>query len=111
MLTQKEPFPFGKNLEKAHIAQVQQSKEHVEKIINWMDGKKNIFYFCGNVGTGKTFLCAAFYNFVKEKNKHVRAFTEYKLFGLLRSEIQNWKASPEIVSEKALPTLRNADQL
>mgnify|MGYP001037883228 CR=1 FL=1 len=88
MSEQKTPFPFGKSLENAHVAQIDQSKEDIEKILNWIDGKKNILYFCGNVGTGKTFLCAAFYNFVKEKNKHIRAFTEYKLFGLLRAEIQ-----------------------
>jgi len=82
-------FPFGKNLENAHLAKVEQSEEVIEKIKGWIDGKKNILYFCGNVGTGKTFFCAAFVNFLKEKKKHFWAFSEYKFFGKLRNAISN----------------------
>ena len=89
MSEQTFPFPFGKNLKDAHMAKIEQSAEVTQKIFLWIEKQKNIFYFCGNVGTGKTYFCAAWYNFLKEQGKNVRAFSEYKLFGILRSVIQN----------------------
>lgn len=92
-----EPFPFGKILEDAHMAKIQQSPEIIEKLSAWIESDKNIFYFCGNVGTGKTYFCAAWYNYLLEQGKHVRAFNEYKLFGHLRAVIQkNWDPMVEL---------------
>lgn len=96
-------FPFGKTLEDAHLAKIQQSKEIMDKLFKWIKEDKNIFYFCGNVGTGKTYFCAAWYNSLKEQGKTIRAFTEYKLFSHLRSVIQkNW--DPVIELEKICET-------
>lgn len=97
MSEQTQSFPFGKTLEKAHMANIHQSADIMQKLCNWIEQDKNIFYFCGNVGTGKTYFCSAWYNMLKEQGKHVRAYTEYKLFAQLRSVIQkNWDPMTEL---------------
>lgn len=97
MSQQNEPFPFGKTIENAHMSHIQQNAYVMQELSKWIDSDKNIFFFCGNVGTGKTYFCAAWYNMLKEQGKNVRAYSEYKLFSQLRSVIQkNWDPVEEL---------------
>ena len=81
-------YPFGETLRNAHLAKVVQSEDCIKKISNWVKAESNIFYFCGNVGTGKTYFCAAWYNhLIEQKKRWVRAFVEYEFFTMLREEI------------------------
>lgn len=99
MSEQAQPFPFGRELEDAHMAKIDQSQEILALVAKWLVKDKNMFYFCGNVGTGKTYFCSAWFNHLREQGKHVRAYSEYKLFSYLRSVIQkNW--DPMIELEK-----------
>lgn len=77
------PSPFGKDYEEAHMSRIDQSQEIINKMVEWMKNPNNIFYFCGRVGNGKTYFAAAFYNFMIENGKNIRAFTEPKLFSHL----------------------------
>lgn len=77
-------FCFGKRYLEAHVAKIEQSEEITQKMFEWAKKPKNIFFFCGNVGNGKTYFAAAWYNLLKENNKNVRVFTENQLFTYLQ---------------------------
>ena len=97
MSEQTQPFPFGASLEKAHLSKIEQSPEVMQKLAYWMKKEGDLFFFCGNVGTGKSYFASAFYNHLKDTNRDVRAITEHKLFSLLRVAINNeWDASAEL---------------
>jgi len=61
-------------------------------MVKWAFDPKNIFYFCGNVGTGKTYFAAAFYNFLIEQKKPVRVYSEQFLFNELKvcMNLEDW---------------------
>jgi DNA replication protein DnaC len=76
---------LGNQYRNAHMARIEQDQETVAKMHAWTGNPKSICYFCGNVGTGKTYFAAAWYNLLKEQKKHVRIFTEQLLFSHLMS--------------------------
>src|SRR5690606_22585337 len=78
-------FCFGKRYLDAHVAKIEQSEEITQKMFEWAKNPKNIFFFCGNVGNGKTYFAAAWYNLLKENKKNVRVFTENQLFTYLQA--------------------------
>lgn len=82
-------FCFGKEYETAHLSKIEQSPEVSDKMIEWMRKPNNIFYFCGNVGNGKTYFAAAWYNLLKELKKNVRIFTEPGLFSHLKNHMHD----------------------
>jgi len=83
-----EPFKFRKKDHKeAHLADVRHSPEINDKLIGWTRKSfqdKHALIFSGNVGNGKTFFSAAYYNYLKEKNENVRVYDETFLFGEIR---------------------------
>lgn len=92
-------FVFGNQYRNAHIAKIEQGESISSKILIWLKNPKYIFYFCGNVGTGKTYLAASWYNHLLEEKKNVRAFTEQSLFSKLRGVIsQDWDPSTEMAN-------------
>lgn len=76
-------FCLGDEYRNAHLAKIEQEIEVTEKMLTWMNNPNNIFYFCGNVGNGKTYFASAWYNLIKEKRKDIRVFTEQSLFSHL----------------------------
>lgn len=89
--------PFGDDYISAHLSKVEQDDEVMNKIIPWFSKPKNILYFCGNVGTGKTYLSAAWYNELHDQKKNVRVFKEYYLFAHLREIIsKGWDWNIEL---------------
>lgn len=79
-----ELYDFGKDYKNAHLADVEQSEKTNERLLSWSKTPKNILYFCGNVGTGKTYFAAAFYNYLMEQKKNVRAYSEEHLMNELK---------------------------
>ena len=91
------PNPFGFNYHDAQLSKMDQSEEIMEKVFSWVKQEKGIFYFCGNVGTGKTYFAAALWNYLEEKNENHRAYKESEFFALARAAInQNWDYSVEV---------------
>jgi DNA replication protein DnaC len=87
--------PFGNRYDDAHLSKVEQSESDIEKINYWWKNPSGTLYMCGNAGTGKTYICAAFYNqFGWDK---CRAYRECDLLAHLRETInKNWDAITEI---------------
>lgn len=91
-------FCLGDEYKNACLSRVEQSREIMDKFFSWTKDPKHIFYFCGNVGTGKTYLAAAWYWSLREKRKHIRIFTESSLFSHLL-HVQNelgWEPLKEL---------------
>jgi DNA replication protein DnaC len=88
---------FGYDYRDAHLAKIDLPEECVNALKGWVDRDEGILFFAGNPGVGKTYFCAAYANYLKEKNKTVRYFTELSLFGHLREIIQKgWDHTHEI---------------
>lgn len=91
------PNPFGYEYHDAHLAKIDQSAEVIEKILSWVKSERGIFYFCGNVGNGKTYFAAALWNFLKEKNEYNRTFSESEYFTEIKKVIaKDWDYSAEV---------------
>lgn len=95
---------FGNRYVDAHLSKVKLPDETLEKISNWVKNPKNMFTFIGNPGLGKTYLCAAIYKAMKEKNAKnpyfsIRYLKEYLYFGKLRQIIDaGWDYNHEITT-------------
>lgn len=91
-------YGFTHSYHDAHLAKIELPNEWLLKINEWVNQPKKILLFTGNPGIGKTYFCAAFCNFLLEKNfMDFRYFSERELFRLLRSTIQNdWDYETEI---------------
>lgn len=92
-------FCLGREYRDAHLARIEQELSVTEKMLEWMNKPNNIFYFCGNVGNGKTYFAAAWYNLLKEKSKTVRIFTEQSFFSHLLT-IMNLNKDPHAELER-----------
>ena len=115
-------YPFAKEFRNAHLSKIEQPDDVIEKLKNWTTNPKNLLYFAGSVGCGKTYFSAAFYNYLKEKHEELskkaweerkdgtinpprwdyRYFTEYGLFSNLRGHINqghDWEACLERICE------------
>lgn len=83
-----EPFHFGNELKDAHLSKIYQSPIMMNVLMNWCKDPKYFLFFNGNVGTGKSYFCASFYNQLKESNKICRVYSEQHFFNDLKYEIQ-----------------------
>lgn len=93
-----ERHPFSREGLNAHLAGVEQDGETMEKLTQWVVKPHNVLYFCGNVGTGKSYFAAAWYNHLRELNKSVRALSCYEFFSALREVMKsNWDWERELV--------------
>ena len=84
------PFeiPFGERYYKAHLKKITQQVEVFEHLIPWIKNPKDILHLCGDVGTGKTYIAAAWFNHLISKDDtrmQVRAYKEIDFFGELKS--------------------------
>jgi DNA replication protein DnaC len=82
-------FCFGEHYKDAHMAKIKQENSIAEKMLNWMINPFNIMYFCGNVGNGKTYFAASWYNLLRETKKNVRVFTDQTFFSHLMTCMSN----------------------
>ncbi len=89
----RSDFPFGVHYRDAHLSKINQPPEIIEKMLNWVKKPNNLFYFCGNVGNGKTYFAAAYWNYLFELGKNFRCYTEHSLFSQLM-KIMNEKQDP-----------------
>jgi len=76
-------YCLGDEYRNAHMSKIEQDPETMETMLNWTSNPNRICYFCGNVGTGKTYFAAAWYNLLKEQGKTVRIYTEQLFFSHL----------------------------
>lgn len=76
-------YCFGTDYRDAHLSKIHQSEENISKLHAWTLNPRSLLYFCGSVGTGKTYFAVAWWNFLKEQNCNVRVFTEQLLFSYL----------------------------
>ena len=71
----------------ACLSKLQLPPETVENLQNWVTKDKDILFFSGNPGLGKSYFCAAYIHRLEEKKQHFRYFTEYDFFAFLREGI------------------------
>ncbi len=88
-MTSVGAFCFGNYYKNAHMAKIDQEEYVTEKMLSWMNSPHNILYFCGNVGNGKTYFAAAWYNLLRETQKNVRVFTDQTFFSHLMTCMSN----------------------
>lgn len=69
-------YPFHEEYKESRMSEIIQSDDIMDKLLNWFRNPQYIFYFTGNVGTGKTYFVSAIYNEWIEQRKNVRAYTE-----------------------------------
>ncbi len=79
MILQNTRFVFGECLKNASVEKIDQSEQILELIDKWLL-KQNLLYLRGNVGTGKSYICAALYNELIEKGEEIIVLNEYKFF-------------------------------
>ena len=84
--------PFGPDFENAHFSRLHQDAELIKTFVNWRDSKANILFWGAkktgqNIGNGKTYFCAALWNFLKEHNANVRAFNENDYYSAVKEVI------------------------
>jgi len=84
-----ESSDFERIYKDAHLAKIKQGPEVMSILTEWITDPKHILFYFGNVGTGKTYLCAAWYQSLREERKNVRAYTEQSFFRDLKITIQN----------------------
>ena len=78
---------FGKRFVGATVAKISLSGGSSEKILEWLDSPKNFIVMHGEVGTGKTYFCAAMLDALLSKYNHIRAFSERALMSKIRNKI------------------------
>jgi DNA replication protein DnaC len=82
-------YCFGREYDDAHMSKIEQDPEHAIKMLAWMKKPDHMFYFCGNIGNGKTYFAAAWYHYLIEQKKSVRVFTEPGLYSHLKLTMAN----------------------
>lgn len=92
-------YEFGNRFENAHFSRLEQNPDMTRILCNWCAEPKNFLFFHGNVGTGKTYFCAAWFNAIREQadkqRKELkypflsyRAYSEQHFFNELKHAIQ-----------------------
>lgn len=91
---------FGKRYENASLSQLRFPNEKNELILRWTkkpDEKKGILLILGSPGTGKTYLSAALVNYLQEKNKNFRYYTDSDFIKVLKETmLKGWDTKIEI---------------
>jgi DNA replication protein DnaC len=90
-----DAFTFNNKYHTAHLSKLEHDPGIIQTLRGWIKNPKNILYFCGNAGNGKTYFAAAYYNYLKEHNKHVRAYDEKFLMAELKTCINLSDWSPD----------------
>lgn len=98
-----EKYPFGEEYRNASLSKLLLNREDIDNINKWLTHGRHIFFFGGNPGIGKTYLCAAIYNWLNDKvNYHrqrkednlsytyyTRSFNQASLMDFLRTGISS----------------------
>lgn len=71
-----ENFKYDNELKDAHLSKLLQTPEIMTQLLDWTKNGKNILYFCGNVGNGKSYFASAYKNYLDELKRPYRCFTE-----------------------------------
>jgi DNA replication protein DnaC len=111
-MSEEKKYPFAKEFIGAHLSKINQPFDVIKKLSYWTKDPKNLLYFSGNPGCGKTYFAAAFYNFLREKHESLswndkhhwgfRFISEYKLFKQLREKISDgydWESCLETICD------------
>lgn len=92
-----QTYEFGREYRDAHLSKIIQPPEIIDTLLSWTKDPKYFLFFHGNVGTGKTYFSAAWYNSLKEKKSNVRVYSEQHFFNDLKHIIQmNWNATDRV---------------
>lgn len=81
-------YEFPYEHKEAHLSKIEQNPDIMISLFDWVKNPKNILFFFGNVGTGKSYFSSAFKNNLIEKKVNVRAYSEQYFFSELKSTIQ-----------------------
>src|SRR5258708_1082399 len=93
-----ERHPFSREGRNAHLSSIEQDPEVMEILTRWVLKPHDVLYFCGNVGTGKSYFASAWYNHLREQERSVRAFSGYEFFAALREVMKNnWDWERELI--------------
>lgn len=79
-----DQFEFEREFRDAHLSGLHHSEAINAKMSNWCKDAKNIFFWGGKAGNGKTYFCAAFLNHLREQKKNVRVYSESHLLDELK---------------------------
>lgn len=81
----------------AHLSRIELEEKYSYIVIQWYKTGKNICFYSGNAGIGKTYLCYAVYGCLLDDKQNVRFFEERNFFNHLRSVIkEGWDYEQEI---------------
>jgi DNA replication protein DnaC len=86
--------PFKGNLKEANLRMVLHTQEVCDKLLEWTRDPKNMLFFSGGVGTGKSYYASALFNQLENSSIPVCFYNEIKLFDDLRVLIDNPHHSP-----------------
>jgi DNA replication protein DnaC len=71
--------------------------ETTQILMDWVTKDKNMLFFAGNPGVGKSFFCAAYIHRLQEKKQNFRYFSEYSFFRHAREAMsKGWDYESEI---------------
>src|SRR6266403_6254379 len=98
ILKQKMIDVFGEEMaNSANIHDLAFPEEILEKFYSWIKKDKNIFWFSGNPGCGKSHMACAYCNHLLDLDINFRLMPETEFYAILRAAIQkNWEAEYEI---------------
>jgi DNA replication protein DnaC len=81
---------FGERYVGAHISKILGGVQIQEKLLEFMNKKKNFLVYCGSPGIGKTFFCSALVEFALMEFKHFRYWNESELLKRVRSSMSEY---------------------
>ncbi len=70
--------------------------EHIQMISKWLRQPKNFLIIMGSPGTGKTYLCSAFIEWVYQKVSSIRYYEESKLFSRVRASMNDGSSGDHV---------------
>ena len=89
--------PFGRRFVGASLSQSLLSDSNLNVIKKWLDSERKFLVFVGNPGIGKTYHCAAVYNWIvqhkKNKDDFIRYYSEANFLNKMRSSINEFSGS------------------
>lgn len=89
---------FGQRYTNANLGSIALGEREVEAIHRWITKEKSICFVTGKAGTGKTYLCAASYDYLLEKyngRMSLKYFSEPRFYSQIRSS-QDGEYYPQI---------------
>lgn len=82
-----EVFGLGHRYRNAHISKVMLTKDQIDSIFRWLQNGKNMIFFQGVPGTGKTYFCCAVANYLLEEKKEVQYLNIRRFYEAIQKAI------------------------